>query len=283
MLREGQPIRPLVFRLIPAIVTSIAAFAFGTSLVGQQVTFGGCVDSMGIAVASIRNAGISDVAEARFAPSGAPIIFYNPRVLSWFAPQTRLWWYGHECAHHALGHLRLRAFPPAAERQADCWAASELVRKGLLGREDIQVVAADLAKLQRSDWSHLPGPFRAVDVLGCGGFDPGEGDEDKPTECLVRFRSWKAKSGGSASFDLEIEGEDVALLDNDMGDDEATIDCPKPGTLEYRLHDVEIHAPNGMTVGSGGTCEGSFRANKNKTTYTVTLLAGAGQLRCRID
>jgi hypothetical protein len=274
-------------RLFLILGVAATALALTSPAECQQVTFDGCVDSMGVAVASVQNFAVSDVAQASFASNGAPIILYNPRVLSWFAPQTRLWWYGHECAHHALGHLHLQAFPPAAERQADCWAAKELVRKGLLARSDLQIVAADLARLARGDWSHLPGAYRGIDVISCGGTDiPAEDEKEvsnELSECRIRFRSWERTSGGSASFDLEIEGEDVALIDNESGDDEATIECPRPGTHEYRLRNVEIRAPSGMVAGRGGTCAGQFRVNKSKTIYTITLLAGAGRLRCRLE
>lgn len=271
---------------VAVLVGWAAAVALVGSVGGQPISFDGCVDSRGFAVASQANEEIADVAQARLAPNGAPVIFYNRRVLSWFSPETRLWWYGHECAHHALGHLRAGTFPPAAERQADCWAASELVRKELLSKEDLRVVAADLARLGRGDWSHLPGAFRAIDVLSCGdGADTPEDDEkdSEGTECRVRFRSWQDVTGGSASFDLEIEGEEVALLDNDLDDDEETIECPEPGTREYRLRNIEIRAPNGRVAGRGRTCTGRFRATRSKTTYAVILEVFPGQLRCRID
>src|SRR5437016_2336337 len=70
----------------------------------QTITFDGCVDSRGIPVASVRQPGLGDVAKSTLDPKGRPVIVYDPVVLSWFHPQTRLFWYAHECAHHALGH-----------------------------------------------------------------------------------------------------------------------------------------------------------------------------------
>jgi len=142
-------------------------FFIVTDSYGQNVTFEGCVDARGIPVASIPNNMMPDVAKAVLGPMGQPIILYNIQVLSWFRPQARLFWYVHECAHHALAHLIGRAFPPAAERQADCWAISVLYRRGILSKADVDIVASDLAKIGPGDWSHLPGSRRAIDLYKC--------------------------------------------------------------------------------------------------------------------
>src|SRR5688572_5140707 len=104
--------------------------------VGAQVTFDGCVDYRGIAVASVRNDGINDVAIARSAPNGAPIIEYNVQVLAKLQPQTRLFFYAHECAHHALAH-GVRGHPLTREQEADCWAVRTLTERGDLDDDDM--------------------------------------------------------------------------------------------------------------------------------------------------
>jgi hypothetical protein len=87
-------------------------------------------------VASVLDNSIRDVAIAGYAPDGAPIIRYNTFVLSSLEPQTRLFFYGHECAHHKLAHAA-RNIPFSQEQEADCWSIRELVRAALFGDGDI--------------------------------------------------------------------------------------------------------------------------------------------------
>lgn len=135
--------------------------------VEAQVSFGGCRDARGIPVASIRNDRINDVAYANLDRSGRPIIVYNSRVLSWQAPQTRLFWYGHECGHHALGHTLGRGHRMTGEQAADCFGIVTIVKKGLIKLRDVEVIQRDLSRLGPGDWTHLPGPVRAINLKRC--------------------------------------------------------------------------------------------------------------------
>lgn len=130
-----------------------------------QITFEGCVDYRGIPVASIDQP-VQDVAMATYAPSGEPIIIYNPQALSWLSPPTRLFFYAHECAHHVLGHA-VRNIPFMQEQEADCWAVQQIVSKGLLSNEDVNTVQGDIAKFGKADWTHLPGSVRAINLRTC--------------------------------------------------------------------------------------------------------------------
>jgi len=133
-----------------------------------QVTFDGCSDFRGIAVASIMNTNLPDVAAANWAPNGAPIIMYNPYVLARLSPQTRLFFYAHECAHHALGHA-IRSIPFHQEQEADCWGIRTLVARGALnGSQDVMAVQNDLS-FSPGDWTHVPGPRRAINLRACLG------------------------------------------------------------------------------------------------------------------
>jgi hypothetical protein len=132
----------------------------------QAITYGGCVDDRGFAVASISDNSVQDIAVAMRAPNGAPIIRYNPQVVAWTKPQTRLFFYGHECAHHALGQVT--QMPSKANEQvADCWSARELTQRQLLSDADITVVQGDIKSLGKDDWSHISGPQRAINLRGC--------------------------------------------------------------------------------------------------------------------
>ena len=95
------------------------------SSVVAQITYDGCRDFQGIPVASIRDNSIDDVAYANII-NRVTIITYNSIVLSRLEPQTRLFFYTHECAHHALGHTFGTSHPLAREQEADCWGMHEL-------------------------------------------------------------------------------------------------------------------------------------------------------------
>ena len=143
-----------------------------------QITFDGCFDIRGAPVASIASP-VNDVAKAGLGPTGNPVIYYNPNVLRWMAPETRLFWYGHECAHHALGHLFGSAHPLHAEQQADCWGINTLVEEGYLRESDLPVIQKDLSP-SPGDWTHLPGPQRAINLARCLGIDSNGEDHIPP-------------------------------------------------------------------------------------------------------
>jgi len=131
-----------------------------------QVTYDGCRDINGFAVASIRNDAIDDIAMATIY-NGSPVIFYNVRVLAWTSPATRRFFYAHECAHHALGHTLGASYPTLREQQADCWAIQTLVAARQVSAADLQAIQFDISRLGRGDWSHLPGPQRAINLNSC--------------------------------------------------------------------------------------------------------------------
>jgi len=141
-----------------------------------------CTDFRGRTVLSFENRKLNDVAAASFQPDRTPIIYYNPSVLQNLAPQTRLFVYGHECGHHALGHFQrgrfLAAFPYSLEQEADCFGIVAIYKLGLVGESDLAVIQKDLNNAGPGDWMHLPGPQRAINLRKClaaGGLaGPGE-------------------------------------------------------------------------------------------------------------
>jgi hypothetical protein len=148
----------------------LLAFVLGVGVPGvaaAQVTFEGCVDFRGFPVASVLNTAVPDVAMASWAPNGTPVIQYNPNVLVRLSPQTRVFFYGHECAHHALAHA-IRNIPFAQEQEADCWAIRTLVGRGALSGRDVMAVQNDLS-FSPGDWTHVPGPQRAFNLRACLG------------------------------------------------------------------------------------------------------------------
>lgn len=133
--------------------------------IGRAQVYEGCVDLLGRPVASIP-AAIDDIAKASLAPNGRPVIYYNPQVLSAVAPQTRVFFYMHECGHHALGHAVV-SIPFTREQQADCFAIVQLVSNGVFDDYDVRVVQRELARFGIADWTHLPGPRRAINLRAC--------------------------------------------------------------------------------------------------------------------
>ena len=131
----------------------------------SQTTFNTCRDIQGNLVASISDSTVNDIAVARVF-NGRPVIVYNPIVVAWTQPVTRLFFYAHECGHHALGHL-LQGLRLGQEQEADCWSIRTLVKKGLFSDSDISAVQADIARMGRGDWTHLPGPQRAINLRAC--------------------------------------------------------------------------------------------------------------------
>jgi hypothetical protein len=155
-----SPYKVLMMVIIVLVVSKTA---------NAQATYDGCVAPGGVPVASVRNDAINDVAMASYVATytgPAPVIFYNTGVLSWLAPQTRLFFYAHECAHHVLGHV-LSGLRLGQEQEADCWGIRTLVSAGLLSDADIDIVQKDIVAFGRGDWTHLPGPQRAINLRRC--------------------------------------------------------------------------------------------------------------------
>ncbi len=153
--------------IYPRLVFLAVTFFALSPAISAQVTFDGCLDIRGMPVASIPNNNLSDVAMAVLSPKDEPVIIYNPLALSWSQPQTRLFFYYHECAHHALGHVFI-SLPLRREQEADCWAIQTLYKRDF-DDEDVAVVQNDLARIGKGDWTHLPGPARAINLRKCLG------------------------------------------------------------------------------------------------------------------
>jgi hypothetical protein len=145
------------------------ACVFGLHFSSSAQVYEGCNDIRNIPVASISDYSVQDIAVAMLAPNGAPLIRYNQNVVSSVAPQTRVFFYMHECGHHALGHNFGTTHQLRVEQDADCFAIRTMVGNGMVNDSDIRVIQADLYSKARGDWSHLPGPQRAINLRECLG------------------------------------------------------------------------------------------------------------------
>lgn len=149
-------------RLVLALALLLPAAA------SAQITWDGCRDAQGVSVASVPDESISDVAMAGMAGT-TPVIRYNRFVLGQLGETSRLFWYLHECGHHALGQIRRGVYLGLAdERAADCWAAAKLRELRALTPQALARLAVEFAP-NPGDWAHLPGPYRVLDIASCGG------------------------------------------------------------------------------------------------------------------
>jgi hypothetical protein len=155
-----------------AIVLGVG-LCLGTALpaAAHPMTVPECRDYRGLPVAAVANPHISDVAVATLLPDGSPVIYFNPTTMQTLHPKTRLFFYAHECAHQALGHLPMIYYSlrrvPTIEVEADCYGIRLLAQTGRLGQDDLIRIQRDLAVLGQADWDHLPGPTRAFNLGQC--------------------------------------------------------------------------------------------------------------------
>ena len=137
----------------------------GAACAQTRITYHGCTDAAGNAVAALPDATIDSVVESRTA-DGVTAILYNPQVLPRLLPETRLFLFAHECARHNLG-LSTGAERTAGDaRLADCHGLEALTRSGLLDARQIATVQADLA-FSATEWRLVPGPARGFSLQAC--------------------------------------------------------------------------------------------------------------------
>jgi hypothetical protein len=129
-----------------------------------------CRDGRGHDVPLMKVINLGDVGSA-FIVNRVPVIAMDPHVMERLPEKLRIFFYQHECAHHALGHWYAR--PDDAETDADCWAVKRSRDLGLLTRAEIASFAPFLAQSRGSPWGHLPGPQRIAHMLQC--FDHPQG------------------------------------------------------------------------------------------------------------
>ena len=124
-----------------------------------------CRDFRGIPVHTVRVADLGDVGRA-WLVNRVPLIVLDEKVLNRLPDKLQLFFYGHECAHHVLGHTVL--YRPDRESEADCWAIKDGRDRGIFSRPEVESFAPFLASSRGSTITgHLPGPARAKHLLAC--------------------------------------------------------------------------------------------------------------------
>lgn len=123
----------------------------------SAIEFQGCVAYGGIAIPTLVD--VPTFIEVRGVPfladDGQPYIMINPVMFS-DADQSRQFLYFHECAHHLLQHPALIEVDETfdvirAEYDANCHAASYLLRAELYDRRDIDFILLVLANNRGPD------------------------------------------------------------------------------------------------------------------------------------
>lgn len=129
--------------------------------------FPDCVDSKGVAVRWEESSKIGDLAQATWDKKKRPVVEYNPGKMRFLREVSRNFFYAHECAHHALGHLYGGVQGVDKEQQADCWAVHRLKQDEKLQEGDLEAIQMDLSKIGRSDENHSAGVRRAGNLKWC--------------------------------------------------------------------------------------------------------------------
>ncbi|MBA15492.1 MAG: hypothetical protein CMN73_03955 [Sphingomonas sp.] len=92
---------------------------------------------------------------------GQPYIVLNPDVMARYSDLVAVFWFAHECAHHALG-------PMNSESNADCFAIRRMRDLGIIRRrEQLLAFSQELRNLPGTAMGHLPGPLRAQHIAAC--------------------------------------------------------------------------------------------------------------------
>lgn len=269
-------------RLTRTALLLISIGACWSGSLSAQAVYEGCRDYRGIPVLSIRDesAGMR-IAVAGYAPDGRPTIRYSEGVLRTFHPRTRLFWYAHECAHHALGH-GVYNIPTLREKEADCWAIHTLTRAGIFDEEDVRIVQRDLSKLPGDGWVYLPGPQRGVSAASCAELNAGGSDPGTEARAIdIEFDSWPE---GYASLTVYIDGHRAGSLEND-GWDYLTIESIRPGRHTFELKRITLYDTWGRAFNRGGFCRGQFEVNSFAEEYELILIADlrSRTYRCSIS
>lgn len=143
-------------------------------LVVQPVVGGApmrCYDFRGALVRTLETTDLGDVGRASII-ARMPIISLDRHRLAKLPQKLQIFFFMHECAHHALGHVIRPTLQ--SERDADCWASNYGRWAGLFTRKDVEAFAPFFANSNGSRFGHLPGPERYAYILNC--FDKPESE-----------------------------------------------------------------------------------------------------------
>ncbi|MBU2582212.1 MAG: hypothetical protein KJ622_10880 [Alphaproteobacteria bacterium] len=123
-----------------------------------------CTDFRGRSVLALNVSDLGDVGRA-WVVNTVPYILVDPEVMRRLPADLQIFFYVHECAHHALGHWYNPS--PESEKEADCWAIRYGRQEGIFMRQTVVDFAPWLANSKGSAFGHLPGRERVEHMLSC--------------------------------------------------------------------------------------------------------------------
>lgn len=185
---------PWIAFLLAAVLLapSVCAQGLETNLVIGGIETS-CKDFRGVTVRTTKMDELGDVARA-WIVSRMPIITIDPGRMSKLPEKVQLFFYFHECGHHAMAHI----FVPTitSENEADCWSVKKGRKMGLFTREDVVAFAPVFAHSHGSAAGHLPGPERVNHLLACFD-DPSEtAPSEEPAQAGAGQKLRSSAGGG---------------------------------------------------------------------------------------
>lgn len=205
-------------------------------------------------VAFVPNPYLNDIGRSR--PGFPPTIELNPVLLAQLPRALQLFWYGHECAHHVLGHT-IGNFGPRSEADADCWAVKTGRDQGLFDRNDVTAFGPYFLSNPGSPWGHLPGPARTANFLLCFDDSDRQGSRSRPRATDRDDDRCKYRNDG------ECDEPDVCPRGSDSEDCARTREARRRRDLPRycctdggRLGPYPNPGSNGIVVELGGLCQG---------------------------
>lgn len=126
-----------------------------------------CQNDQGVNVATLNVNSFHDGAFATKNPQGEPIIIMNWTMLNQLPESMVAFVYAHECAHHALGHFKMKTALDQIENQADCWAINKLMEKSYLTGVRYDQIKKVVSKMDKKDKIHEKGELRIAKINQC--------------------------------------------------------------------------------------------------------------------
>ena len=151
--------------ILPILVLLMMGIVFAPD---ARAFYYDCEDARGRAVGSVQDDQLGLIARVGVDPvGGEALVYFNPGLLTWIHPATRLFFFLHECAHHQLGHPLDSGLPAEIEQAADCWAFAMLAEKKRVTGEDLNTFQRDLYTFGKDEWERVPGPRRGIEPQIC--------------------------------------------------------------------------------------------------------------------
>jgi len=99
---------------------------------------------------------------------GTPLIILSPQYYQSAPQPVQLFFYAHECMHHALGHT-LGNIGVTMEIDADCRGVGLLRAQGLITAQGAWTIAAYFENAPAMPPLYPAGPERSARILACAG------------------------------------------------------------------------------------------------------------------